>query len=74
MKLGALRLLKRSDLHDPFFEFVVMDNGFVLDPGLISVDRIHRIFEDLCDFLIVANPHPDQGKDPEIGIEQFVVF
>jgi hypothetical protein len=63
-----------ADLHDALFEFFVGDHGFVLDPGLVSIDGVDGIFEDAGDLFVLVDPHADQGEDAEVGVEEFVVL
>jgi hypothetical protein len=63
-----------TDLHDPLFELFVGDDGFVLDPGFVGVDGVDGIFEDAGDLLVLVDPHSDEGKDADVGVEQFIVF
>ena len=56
-------------IHDPGFELFIWHNGPVFDPRFVGIDRIDRILQDLGDLIIIADPHPDQGKDPQVDIE-----
>jgi hypothetical protein len=62
------------NFHDAGLEFVVGENGPVLDPGLVGIDGVDRIFEDLGDLLVVADAHADEGEDAEIYVEEFIVL
>jgi hypothetical protein len=59
-------------VHDPGFERVIWYDRSVFDPGLVGVDGIDGIFEDLGDLIVVGDAHADQGEDAEVDIEQFV--
>ena len=69
-----LSALQGFDLHDPVFEFLIGDDGFVLDLCFVGIDGIDGVFQDTRYFFVFMNAHPYQGEDPEIGIEEFVVF
>ena len=66
--------LSGPDLHDPLFEFVVGDGGFVFDPGFVGVDGVDGIFEDAGDLFMFVDAHADQREDAEVGVEEFVIF
>ena len=59
-------------IHDPGFELIIRYNGPVFDPCFVGIDRIDRILQDLGDLFIIADPHPDKGKDPQVDIQQFI--
>ena len=59
-------------VHDPGFELVVGHDRPVFDPGLVGVNGINGIFQDLGDLLVVGDAHADEGEDAEVEIEQFV--
>ena len=42
--------------------------------GLIGIDRIHRIIQDLRNFFSVTDPKPDESKDPQLSIQKLIVF
>ena len=71
---GGIKLLDTLYFHDAGLKLVVGNDGPVLDPGLIGIDGIDRIFEYLGDLVVVGDAHADQGKDPEVDVEQFVLF
>jgi len=56
-------ILYRPDLHDALFKFVVGDEGFVFDPGLVGVDGIDGIPEDSGDLLVLMDARAGQGED-----------
>jgi hypothetical protein len=62
------------NFHDAGLEFVVGKDGSVLYAGLVGVDGIDRVLEDLRDLFIVADAHADEGEDAEIDVEEFVFF
>ena len=66
--------LKCLYLHDTLFELLVGDDGPVLDPGLVGIDGIDGIFKDAGYLFGVVDAHTDERKDPEVCIEEFVIF
>ena len=60
------------NLEDAALEFVVRDDGAVLDPGLVGIDRVHGILEDLGDLFVVRDAQADEGEDAEIDIEELI--
>jgi len=66
--------LNALNFHDAGLKFVVGVNRPVLDAGLVGVDGVDRIFEDLGDLFVVIDAHADEGKDAKIDVEGFVLF
>ena len=69
--LGALNAI---NFHDTGLKIFIGHRAAVLDPGLIGVDGIDRIAEDLGDLVIVADAHPDKSEDAQIHIEQLILL
>jgi len=67
-------LLYTFYIHNPCFELLIRHNGPVFDPRFVGIDRIDRILQYLGDLFIIADPHPNQRKDPQVDIEQLVFF
>ena len=70
--IDAFRRLYAVYFEDARLEFVVWDDGPVFDAGLVGVDGIDGILEDLGDLIVVGDAHADEREDAEVDVEEFV--
>ncbi len=66
------RRMKGLNAHDLGLKFVVGHDGLVLNPGFVRVNGFDRIIEDLGNLFGLFDAHPHEGKNAQVGIEQFI--
>ena len=72
--LADIAILHRLYIHNPVFKVFVGHQRFVFNFCFIRIDGVNGVFQNLGDLFIVMNAHSYQGKNPKIGVQQFVVF
>ena len=64
----------RLDLHEEGLEVVGGEGGGILDAGLVGVDSVDRVVEQVGYLLVVGDTKAHEGKDTQFGIEQLALL